>query len=127
MTRKCPQIFPIFSCHFHENKFVHVATKKQTYSYHPIFPPAQQLKNFLAGCLEPEPGCILSFTSNSLPDIFGILFLAFGTIPREFCLLERYFHHKFTRANCYLHDGQCSTTGKPTRLFQTKRASLDSV
>ncbi len=54
----------------YENKFVHVATKKQTYSYHPIFPPAQQLKNYLAGCLKSEPGSILSFTPNSLPDIW---------------------------------------------------------
>jgi hypothetical protein len=74
VTRKCSLIFQIFSCYFHENKFVHVATKKQTYSYHPIFPPAQQLKNFLAGCLESEPGwnfiLYSQFTSGYLWDTF---------------------------------------------------------
>ncbi len=106
MTRKCPQIIPIFSCHFHEKKFVHVATKKKHIRITPSFPQRNRWISFLAGCLESEPGSILSFTSNSLPDIFGILFLAFRTLPRGFCLLDRYFRHQFTRANCDLLDGQ---------------------
>ncbi len=79
VTRKCPQIFPIFSCHDHENKFVHVATKKNiVVSLH--LSPSATAEEFLSGM--PGVGTRKYFILSSqfvLPDIFWDTFLAFGT------------------------------------------------